>query len=76
MTLPPVAKGESPERLIANDEKRAYARPWKAPSRSTLHDESKKRTAYSLRHSYICMRLMEGAPTSARSQGTAAPASK
>ena len=39
MTPPPAVAGESPERLIANGEKRAYSRPWKAPSRSTLHDE-------------------------------------
>jgi integrase len=39
LTPPPAANGESPERLIANGERRAYARPWKAPSRSTLHDE-------------------------------------
>ncbi len=39
MTAPPAANSEAPERLIANGAKRAYARPWKAPSRSTLHDE-------------------------------------
>ena len=33
------------------------------------------RTAYSLHHTYICFRLMEG-PTSTRSQRTAAPASR
>jgi integrase len=39
MTPPPVANGEAPARIIANGERRSYARPWKAPSRSTLHDE-------------------------------------
>ena len=40
------------------------------------HDrEGNARTAYSLRHTYICQRLMEGRPTSIRSPRTAAPAS-
>jgi integrase len=39
MTPPPTANGETPTCTIPNGERRSYARPWKAPSRSTLHDE-------------------------------------
>jgi len=38
-----------------------------------LDREGRPRTAYSLRHTYICLRLMEGAD---RSRKPAAPASK
>ena len=37
--------------------------------------EGQRRTAYSLRHTYICLRLMEG-PTFIKSPKTAAPASR
>jgi integrase len=40
-----------------------------------LDRDGKPRTAYSLRHTYICMRLMEGR-TSTKSPRTAAPASR
>ena len=40
-----------------------------------LDREGRPRTAYSLRHTYICLRLMEGADIT-RSPRTAAPASR
>ena len=39
MTPPPTASDEAPARVVANGERNSYARPWKVPSRSTLHDE-------------------------------------
>jgi integrase len=39
MTPPPTENGKPPVRRITNGKRRAYERPWKAPSRSTLHDE-------------------------------------
>jgi integrase len=39
LTRPVAVNGEAAEQLIANGKKAPYKRAWKAPTRSTLHDE-------------------------------------